>query len=79
MKLGFIIPYYSGEKRVALLPAHVNNFENDIVIELSIPQTITNQSSAKWHYMVTKKLKKSSLNLLISNELIYVISDLTIS
>jgi len=33
MKLGFIIPHYSGEKRVALLPAHVNNFENDIVIE----------------------------------------------
>ncbi len=33
MKLGFIIPHYSGEKRVALLPEHVNDFENDIVIE----------------------------------------------
>jgi len=33
MKLGFITPHYLGEKRVALLPAHVNNFENDIVIE----------------------------------------------
>ena len=33
MKLGFITPHYIGEKRVALLPIHVNNFENDIVIE----------------------------------------------
>ncbi|MBU3191370.1 N(5)-(carboxyethyl)ornithine synthase [Clostridium bowmanii] len=33
MKLGFIIPNYPDEKRVALLPAHVNDFENDIVIE----------------------------------------------
>lgn len=33
MKLGFITPHYIGEKRVALLPAHINNFENDIVIE----------------------------------------------
>lgn len=33
MKLGFIISHYPSEKRVALLPLHVNNFENDIVIE----------------------------------------------
>lgn len=33
MKLGFIIPHNPSEKRVALLPAHVNNFENDLVIE----------------------------------------------
>ncbi len=33
MKIGFIIPTYSGEKRVALLPQHIDNFENGIVIE----------------------------------------------
>jgi N5-(carboxyethyl)ornithine synthase len=33
MKLGFIIPHYPSEKRVALLPRHMNNFENDIVVE----------------------------------------------
>ncbi len=33
MNLGFIIPSYSNEKRVALLPQHVNNFENQIAIE----------------------------------------------
>jgi len=33
MKLGFIIPHYPSEKRVALLPRHVNDFENDIVVE----------------------------------------------
>lgn len=33
MKLGFIIPSFSDEKRVALLPEHVNNFENEIFIE----------------------------------------------
>ncbi len=33
MKLGFIIPNFPNEKRVALLPQHVNNFENSIMIE----------------------------------------------
>jgi N5-(carboxyethyl)ornithine synthase len=33
MKLGFIIPHNTGEKRVALLPRHVDHFENDIIVE----------------------------------------------
>jgi N5-(carboxyethyl)ornithine synthase len=33
MKIGFIIPTYPGEKRVALLPEHICNFENQIVLE----------------------------------------------
>ena len=30
MKLGFIIPHYSCEKRVALLPADIGNFPDEI-------------------------------------------------
>lgn len=33
MKLGFIIPQHPREKRVALLPKHINGFNNDILIE----------------------------------------------
>lgn len=33
MKLGFVIPTYPGEKRVALLPEHIDNFENELIIE----------------------------------------------
>lgn len=33
MKLGFIKPNYPSEKRVALLPEHIKNFENEIVVE----------------------------------------------
>lgn len=33
MKLGFIIPTYPGEKRVALLPRDIDNFNNEIFIE----------------------------------------------
>lgn len=34
MKIGFIKPTYPGEKRVALLPEHINEkFENELVIE----------------------------------------------
>jgi N5-(carboxyethyl)ornithine synthase len=33
MRLGFIIPNHPKENRVALLPEHVKNFENEIVIE----------------------------------------------
>lgn len=38
MKLGFIRPTYPNEKRVALLPEHISNFENDIVIESGFGQ-----------------------------------------
>ena len=33
MRLGFIIPTYPGEKRVALLPEHIEGFENELIIE----------------------------------------------
>lgn len=33
MKLGFIIPNHPNEKRVALLPWHIDNFKNEIFIE----------------------------------------------
>ena len=33
MKIGFIIPTYPDEKRVALLPEDIDGFENEIVIE----------------------------------------------
>ncbi len=33
MKIGFIIPTYPDEKRVALLPEHIENFENEIIVE----------------------------------------------
>ena len=34
MKLGFVIPTYSGERRVALLPEHItSDFENELIVE----------------------------------------------
>lgn len=33
MKLGFIVPNYPGEKRVALLPEHIKNFKDKIIVE----------------------------------------------
>lgn len=33
MRLGFIIPTYPGEKRVALVPEHIHEFENELVVE----------------------------------------------
>lgn len=33
MKLGFITPNYPGEKRVALLPEHIDKFKDKIIIE----------------------------------------------
>lgn len=33
MKIGFIKPTYPDEKRVALIPEHICNFENEIVVE----------------------------------------------
>lgn len=33
MKLGFITPSFPKEKRVALLPEHIKNFRNDIIVE----------------------------------------------
>lgn len=33
MKLGFVIPNFAKENRVALIPEHVNNFENEIIVE----------------------------------------------
>jgi N5-(carboxyethyl)ornithine synthase len=40
MKLGFIIPNHPNEKRVALLPEHIENYENDIVIETGFGKTL---------------------------------------
>ena len=33
MRLGFVIPTYPGEKRVALLPEDIDNFENELLLE----------------------------------------------
>lgn len=33
MKLGFVIPTYPGEKRVALLPEDIDGFENELIVE----------------------------------------------
>lgn len=33
MKLGFIVPTYVGEKRVALLPEHIGDFANELFVE----------------------------------------------
>lgn len=40
MKTGFIIPDYPNEKRVALLPEDIHNFENDIIIEQGFGATM---------------------------------------
>lgn len=40
MKLGFIIPTYLGERRVALLPEHVLDFHNEIFIESGFGHTM---------------------------------------
>lgn len=40
MKLGFIKPTYPGEKRVALLPEHIDAFENELVIEHGFGQVL---------------------------------------
>jgi N5-(carboxyethyl)ornithine synthase len=45
MKLGFIKPNYPNEKRVALLPEHIKDFENQLLVEtgfgeyMDIPDT----------------------------------------
>ena len=33
MRLGFVIPTYPGEKRVALLPEHIDSFDNELIVE----------------------------------------------
>ena len=33
MKIGFIIPTYPDEKRIALLPDDIDGFENEIIME----------------------------------------------
>lgn len=40
MNLGFIIPHHPNEKRVALLPEHIKNFDNKIVIESGYGKTL---------------------------------------
>lgn len=40
MKLGFIIPNFPQEKRVALLPEHIRNYNNEIVVERGFGQTL---------------------------------------
>lgn len=40
MRFGFIIPSYPGEKRVALLPQHIDNFENELIIEYGFGHTL---------------------------------------
>ena len=40
MRLGFIIPTYPGEKRVALLPQHIDNFENELIVEYGFGGTL---------------------------------------
>lgn len=40
MKLGFIIPHHTNEKRVGLLPEHINNFKNEIFIENGFGETL---------------------------------------
>lgn len=40
MKLGFLIPNHPNEKRVALLPEHVKNFNNELVVETGFGETL---------------------------------------
>lgn len=40
MKLGFIIPNFTNEKRVALLPEHINDFKNEIIVEHNFGMTL---------------------------------------
>ncbi|HIT48637.1 MAG TPA: N(5)-(carboxyethyl)ornithine synthase [Candidatus Coprenecus stercoripullorum] len=40
MRLGFIIPTYPGEKRVALLPEDIDNFENELLLEHNFGHTM---------------------------------------
>jgi len=40
MKLGFIIPNYPHEKRVALLPQHIDGFDNELVVETGFGKTL---------------------------------------
>ncbi|MCF0207360.1 MAG: N(5)-(carboxyethyl)ornithine synthase, partial [Bacteroidales bacterium] len=40
MKIGFIIPTYPNERRVALLPEHINDFENEIVMQYGFGETL---------------------------------------
>lgn len=40
MKLGFLIPHYPGEKRVALLPQDINDFQNELYIESGFGQVM---------------------------------------
>lgn len=40
MRLGFVIPTYPGEKRVALLPEDIDNFENELLLEHGFGQAM---------------------------------------
>ena len=40
MEIGFLVPNYPNEKRVALLPEHICNFDNEIVIENGFGNTL---------------------------------------
>ena len=40
MRLGFVIPTYPGEKRVALLPEDIDNFENELLLEHGFGQVM---------------------------------------
>lgn len=40
MRLGFIISNYPGERRIPLLPEHVQDFANEVVIETGLGQTM---------------------------------------
>lgn len=40
MKLGFLIPNHPNEKRVALLPEHVKDFNNELVVETGFGETL---------------------------------------
>jgi N5-(carboxyethyl)ornithine synthase len=40
MRLGFIKPNYPNEKRVALLPVHIKDFENELIIESGFGESL---------------------------------------
>jgi len=45
MKIGIIKPNYPNEKRVALLPKHISNFDNELVVEDGFGEFLNMQNS----------------------------------
>jgi len=73
MKIGFIIPTYPDEKRVALLPEDINGFENEIIVEKGFGRNMNiddNEYVAKGCKIMSREEIFSSCNVIFCLKLL---------